>query len=83
MTNTRITDPEILERRYPVVLRQFSLREGASRCEIGRRGRWLTAFLFGSHYPGSGGEGMHPGGDGVIRDIEFLECVLSNNTGPY
>jgi 5-oxoprolinase (ATP-hydrolysing) len=25
MTNTRITDPEILERRYPVVLRQFSL----------------------------------------------------------
>lgn len=26
MTNTRITDPEILERRYPVILRQFSLR---------------------------------------------------------
>ncbi|KAK0548808.1 hypothetical protein OC844_006970 [Tilletia horrida] len=26
MTNTRITDPEIFERRYPVVLRQFSLR---------------------------------------------------------
>ena len=25
MTNTRITDPEILEQRYPVVLRQFSL----------------------------------------------------------
>jgi len=29
MTNTRITDPEIFERRYPVVLRQFSLREGS------------------------------------------------------
>jgi hypothetical protein len=29
MTNTRITDPEILERRYPVVLRQFRLRPGA------------------------------------------------------
>eukprot|EP00794_Sanderia_malayensis_P019028 gene19028-20941_t len=28
MTNTRITDPEILERRYPVVLRQFSLNKG-------------------------------------------------------
>lgn len=28
MTNTRITDPEILERRYPVLLRQFGLREG-------------------------------------------------------
>lgn len=29
MTNTRITDPEILERRYPVVLRQFSIRKGS------------------------------------------------------
>jgi len=28
-TNTRITDPEILERRYPVLLRQFSLRHGS------------------------------------------------------
>ena len=28
-TNTRITDPEILERRYPVLLRQFSLRKGS------------------------------------------------------
>ncbi|XP_062859373.1 5-oxoprolinase [Trichomycterus rosablanca] len=29
MTNTRITDPEILEKRYPVVLEQFSLRPGS------------------------------------------------------
>lgn len=29
MTNTRITDPEILERRYPVVLREFSVRKGS------------------------------------------------------
>jgi 5-oxoprolinase (ATP-hydrolysing) len=28
-TNTRITDPEILERRYPVLLREFSIREGS------------------------------------------------------
>lgn len=27
MTNTRITDPEILERRFPVILRQFVLRD--------------------------------------------------------
>ncbi|KFY84215.1 hypothetical protein V500_09499 [Pseudogymnoascus sp. VKM F-4518 (FW-2643)] len=47
MTNTRITDPEILERRYPVILRKFCLRHG------------------------SGGEGLHRGGDGIIRDIEF------------
>jgi 5-oxoprolinase (ATP-hydrolysing) len=29
MTNTRITDAEIFERRYPVILRQFGLREGS------------------------------------------------------
>jgi len=28
MTNTRITDPEILERRYPVVLKRFCLHKG-------------------------------------------------------
>ena len=27
MTNTRITDPEILERRYPVALRRFEIRK--------------------------------------------------------
>jgi 5-oxoprolinase (ATP-hydrolysing) len=49
MTNTRITDPEILESRYPVLLREFSLRHG------------------------SGGEGLYRGGDGLIREIEFLK----------
>ncbi len=49
MTNTRITDPEILERRYPVLLREFSIRAG------------------------SGGTGIYRGGDGLIREIEFLE----------
>ena len=29
MTNTRITDSEVFERRYPVLLREFSLREGS------------------------------------------------------
>ncbi|KAJ5261030.1 hypothetical protein N7478_011625 [Penicillium angulare] len=48
MTNTRITDPEILEKRYPTMLRQFTLRNG------------------------SGGRGKNPGGEGVVRDIEFL-----------
>jgi 5-oxoprolinase (ATP-hydrolysing) len=47
MTNTRITDAEVFERRYPVLLREFSLRAG------------------------TGGNGQHKGGDGVIRDIEF------------
>ncbi|MCK5679892.1 hydantoinase B/oxoprolinase family protein, partial [bacterium] len=48
MTNTRITDPEILERSYPVLLRLFSLRQN------------------------SGGSGKFPGGDGLVREIEFL-----------
>lgn len=29
MTNTRITDPEVFERRYPVLLREFNLRKGS------------------------------------------------------
>lgn len=29
MTNTRITDPEVLERRYPVRLNEFSIRRGS------------------------------------------------------
>jgi len=49
MTNTRITDPEVLEIRYPVCLRQFAIRDG------------------------SGGQGQYKGGDGVIREIEFLK----------
>ncbi|XP_058825820.1 5-oxoprolinase [Topomyia yanbarensis] len=30
MTNTRITDPEILELRYPIILKKFSLRDDQS-----------------------------------------------------
>ncbi len=35
MTNSRLTDPEVLEFRYPVVLEDFHIREGS-----GGRGRW-------------------------------------------
>jgi len=35
MTNTRLTDPEILERRFPVRLEEFSIRHGS-----GGRGRY-------------------------------------------
>ena len=35
MTNTRMTDPEIFEQRYPVVLDEFSIRRGS-----GGRGKW-------------------------------------------
>jgi N-methylhydantoinase B/oxoprolinase/acetone carboxylase alpha subunit len=29
MTNTRMTDPEILEMRYPIVVEEFSIRDGS------------------------------------------------------
>ena len=35
MTNTRLTDPEILERRYPIFLKKFSLAEST-----GGQGKW-------------------------------------------
>ncbi len=51
MTNTQITDAEVLEHRYPVRLLAFALR------------------------PGSGGGGHWPGGDGIVRQMRFLEPV--------
>jgi 5-oxoprolinase (ATP-hydrolysing) len=35
MTNTRLTDPEVLEFRFPVVLEDFHIRE-----DSGGRGQW-------------------------------------------
>ncbi len=49
MTNTRITDVEVLEQNFPVVLREFSVRRGS-----GGAGRWgggrvvRRVFQFGS-----------------------------------
>jgi 5-oxoprolinase (ATP-hydrolysing) len=58
MTNSRLTDPEILETRFPVILERFAIRRG------------------------SGGQGVHRGGDGVERVIRFREAmqagILSN-----
>jgi 5-oxoprolinase (ATP-hydrolysing) len=54
MTNSRLTDPEILETRLPVRLERFAIR------------------------PGSGGEGAHKGGDGVVRALTFLEPMRAN-----
>ena len=54
MTNSRLTDPEILELRFPVLLESFSIR---------------------SH---SGGVGQYPGGNGVIRRIQFRSAMTAN-----
>jgi 5-oxoprolinase (ATP-hydrolysing) len=51
MTNSRLTDTEILEIRYPVRITEFAIRRG------------------------SGGSGKYSGGNGLIREIEFLEAM--------
>jgi 5-oxoprolinase (ATP-hydrolysing) len=51
LTNSRLTDPEVLELRYPVILKRFAIRKG------------------------SGGKGLHDGGDGVIREVEFRQAM--------
>ncbi|KAF5005072.1 hypothetical protein FDECE_8488 [Fusarium decemcellulare] len=38
MTNTRITDPEIFEKRYPVILHEFSIRKGSGGAGLWRGG---------------------------------------------
>ncbi len=52
MTNTAITDPELLEHRFPVRLWKYEIRRG------------------------SGGAGRHRGGDGMIREVEFLKPLV-------
>ncbi len=37
MTNTRLTDPEVLELRYPVLVEEFSIRRGS-----GGKGKWKS-----------------------------------------
>jgi 5-oxoprolinase (ATP-hydrolysing) len=54
MTNSRLTDPEVLESRLPVRLDRFAIRRG------------------------SGGAGWHRGGDGVVRELTFLEPMRAN-----
>jgi 5-oxoprolinase (ATP-hydrolysing) len=54
MTNSRLTDPEILETRLPVRIDEFAIRRG------------------------SGGEGAHRGGDGVVRAVTFLQPMRAN-----
>lgn len=51
MTNTRITDAEIMEFRYPVYLNRFEIRND------------------------SAGSGKFKGGEGIVREVTFLEEV--------
>ncbi|KAK1743795.1 5-oxoprolinase [Skeletonema marinoi] len=60
-TNTRITDPEILERRYPVLLRRFGLRKGS-----GGNGSTRVAM---ESFPAMTGKNLLVKKDGVVLNI--------------
>ena len=81
MTNSRLTDPEVLEWRFPVLLEAFSIRRGS-----GGRGRWhggdgairrirflepMTAAILSGHrsVPPYGMAGGEPGMVGCNRFI--------------
>src|SRR5690606_31509380 len=81
MTNSRLTDPEVLEWRFPVVLERFAIRRGS-----GGAGRWrggdgvvrrirfcepMQASILSGHrrLPPHGLAGGGPGACGVNRVI--------------
>ncbi|MEE2950071.1 MAG: hydantoinase B/oxoprolinase family protein [Pseudomonadota bacterium] len=76
MTNSRLTDPEILEMRYPVVLEDFHIREGSGGAGEKRGGdgtkrtirflKRMDCAILSSHrtLPPAGIEGGNPGEKG-------------------
>ncbi len=79
MTNSRLTDPEILEFRFPVRLESYAIRPGSGGAGLWRGGdggvrrvRFLepmTASILsnGRHVPAFGGAGGEPGALGINR----------------
>jgi len=69
MTNTRITDPETLERRVPLRLVRFGYRRGSGgHSPAQERERVSAAADPASHH-------LHHGGDGLVREFEFLSAA--------
>ncbi len=79
MTNTRMTDPEVLEKRFPVRLEVFAIRDGSGGAGqwqggegVHRRMRFLepvtvTTLCGHRDIAPFGGDGGGPGGCGVNR----------------
>ena len=79
MTNSRLTDPEVLETRFPVLLEAFSIRHGSGGAGAHRGGDGavrrvrflepLTAAILSNHRrtPPFGADGGEPGAVGVNR----------------
>lgn len=90
MTNSRITDPEILEWRFPVLLEEFSIRTGSGGLGLYRGGdgtvrsvRFLqpmTACILSSRriippFGLNGGQPGSPGRNTVIRSDGRIEAL--------
>jgi 5-oxoprolinase (ATP-hydrolysing) len=88
MTNTRLTDPEILEWRHPVILESFAIRAGSGGkgarkggCGVVRRVRFLdamTASILSDHrrvppFGVNGGEPGQVGRNWVVRGDGSIE----------
>jgi 5-oxoprolinase (ATP-hydrolysing) len=74
MTNSRLTDPEILEERFPVLLEEFSIRRGSGGlgqfvggCGATRKIRFLKAMqaTILSNRRQTRAPGLNGGGEGV------------------
>ena len=74
MTNTRITDPEILETRFPVQLDRFSIRRGSGGSGQHPGGDGVIRSIralepieisFVSQHRNQGPYGLHGGSDGT------------------
>ena len=95
MTNTRLTDPEILEWRFPVLLESFSLRRGSGGAGKFRGGdgvirrvkflEGMTASILSGHreippYGMAGGEPGKIGHNYVIRNDGSKEELLGTDS---
>ena len=92
MTNTRATDPEILEWRFPVVLESFSIRDGSGGDGATRGGNGIvrkvlfqapmTAAIVSSHrrVPPFGAAGGRPGKTGR-NYVERADGTVDELTG--
>ncbi len=94
MTNSRLTDPEVLELRYPILLEEFALRAGSGGAGRQRGGdgvirrlrfrRAMTAAILANHrvVPPFGLDGGQPGAVGqtwVERADGRIEALSSTD----
>ncbi|PNY21844.1 Uncharacterized protein TCAP_07216 [Tolypocladium capitatum] len=89
MTNTRITDPEVFEKRYPCILRRFELRKGSGGKGLNRGGDGVVREIefrvpvqcsILSERRSRGPYGMEGGGDGQVglNSVNMTDPLTGN-----